>query len=90
MSDAHDPNDDRQGEAVRRLVKRALAPNSLAKDPPDILRGVQRRLRARSRGKFFRDGWSTSQTRQAYVLVALATLLLVALAYFALVPLDIR
>jgi len=90
MSDVRDPNEDRQSEAVRRLVKRALAPNSLAKDTPDILRGVQRRLRARSRGKFFRDGWSTSQARQAYVLVALATLLLVALAYFALAPLDIR
>ena len=90
MSEPSEPNDDRESEAVRELVKRAFAPNELAKDAPDILRGVQRRIRARSRGKFFRDGWSTSQARQAYLFVALVTLLLTALAYYALVPVDIR
>jgi hypothetical protein len=44
----------------------------------------------RSRGKFFADGWSTSQVRQGHLLVALVTLLLAALAYCALVPFDIR
>ena len=85
-----EPGDDRESDAVRELVKRALAPNELVKDTPDILRGVQRRIRARSRGKFFRDGWSTSHGRQAYLLVALVTLLLTALAYYALVPVDIH
>jgi hypothetical protein len=90
MTEPREPNDDRESEAVRELVKRALAADTLAKDPPDILRGVQRRIRVRSRGKFFADGWSTSQARQSYLLVALITLLLAALAYWALVPLDIH
>jgi hypothetical protein len=77
-------------DPVRDLVKRALAADTLGKDPPDILRGVQRRLRIRSRGKFFADGWSTTQARNAYLLVAIATLLLVALAYCALLPVDIH
>jgi hypothetical protein len=88
MIDPDRPND--ETDPVRDLVKRALAEDTLAKDPPDILRGVQRRIRIRSRGKFFADGWSTTQARNAYLLVAIATLLLVGLAYWALLPVDIR
>jgi hypothetical protein len=83
-------DEERDDEAVRKLVRRALSTESIVRDPPDILRGVQRRLRQRSRGKFFADGWSTTQARQAYVLVALLTLLLVALAYYVLSPTDFR
>jgi hypothetical protein len=90
MTEAPDPKEERESEAVRELVKRALAADTIAKDPPDILRGVQRRLRLRSRGKFFGDGWSTSHGRQAYLLVALVTLLLAAVAYYALLPMDVR
>lgn len=90
MSEPSEPKDDRASEAVRDLVKRALATETLAKDAPDILRGVQRRIRTRSRGKFFADGWSTTQARQAYLFVALVTLLLVGLAYYALLPMDIH
>ncbi|MBV9946848.1 MAG: hypothetical protein JOZ69_08380 [Myxococcales bacterium] len=85
-----DADVDRDHEAVRRLVKRAFSGDVVAHETPDILRGVQRRLRRRSRGKFFADGWSTSQARQAYVLVALVTLLLVAMAYYALSPVGFR
>jgi hypothetical protein len=84
------PRDDEQDTAVRDLVKRALSNEEVAKNPPDILRGVQRRLRRRSRGKFFADGWSTMQTRFGYVLVATITVLLVAVAYFALGPIGLR
>jgi hypothetical protein len=99
MSDPPEPSDDREarpasddGEdaAVRALLKRSLATDAIAKDAPDLLGGVQRRIRKRSRGKFFGDGWSTTQTRASYVLVALVTLLLVALAYYALGPMDVR
>jgi hypothetical protein len=79
-----------ESEAVRDLVKRALANDTLASNPPDILRGVQRRIRARSRGKFFADGWSTAHSRPAYVLIALITLLIVGLAYYALLPMDVH
>jgi hypothetical protein len=93
MSEPVEPNDDHESDAVRDLVKRALATDALAKDAPDILRGVQRRIRLRSRGKFFADGWSNTQARQAYLLLALAlaTLIVVGLAYYALLPpMDIR
>jgi hypothetical protein len=79
-----------EGKSVRELVKRSLSEDALAKDAPDLLAGVQRRLRRRSRGKFYADGWSTTQARATYVLMALATLLLVSLAYFALGPLAVR
>jgi len=85
----HD-DDDREGAAVRRLVRRTLGGHAAVGDTPDLLAGVQRRIRRRSRGKFFGDGWSTTQARLGYVLVALLTLLLVALAYFALGPMDMR
>jgi hypothetical protein len=83
----HDPE---ESDPVRDLVKRALSEEAIAADAPDLLRGVQRRIRKRSRGKFFADGWSTAQSRVGYVLVALITLLLVAIAYFALSPMDLR
>jgi len=91
MSDTHESNDDdRDSEAVRELLKRALSTNAHPKDAPDLLPGVQRRIRKRSRGKFFGDGWSTTQARTSYVLVGLLTLLLVALAYYSLGPMDLR
>jgi len=51
-----------------------------------VLRGVQRKLRERSRGKFYGDGWSTSPLRASYGLVALIMLVILAVAYFALSP----
>jgi hypothetical protein len=83
-------DDEREDEAMRGLLKRALATDVVAKDAPDLLHGVQRRIRRRSRGKFFADGWSTGQAKIGYVLVALVTLVLVAVAYFALGPMDVR
>jgi hypothetical protein len=82
--------DEREDSAVRDLLKRALSNEALGHGSPDLLQGVQRRIRRRSRGKFFADGWSTGQARIGYVLVALVTLLLVAMAYFALGPMDVR
>ena len=90
MTDPPKTKDAAENEAVRALVKRALAKGTLTSNPPDILRGVQRRLRARSRGKFFADGWSTAQARQAYLLIALITLLIVGIAYFVLLPMDVH
>ena len=83
-------DDEQDDEEVRALVRRALSPEAYKKDVPDLLGGVQRRIRKRSRGKFFADGWSTGQARMGYVLVALVTLLLVVIAYYALGPMDMR
>jgi hypothetical protein len=82
--------DDKEEAQVRDLLKRALSHESLGQGAPDLLEGVQRRIRRRSRGKFFGDGWSTGQARIGYVLVALVTLVLVLVAYYALGPMDIR
>jgi hypothetical protein len=92
MSEVRDNDPEAQAttNAVRELVKRALSDEALGGHSPDLLQGVQRRIRKRSRGKFFADGWSTTQSRLGYVLVALVTLLLVAVAYFALSPMDVR
>jgi hypothetical protein len=92
MTDAPEKTDDQEdaaSSAVRELVRRSLSGDTLGKDAPDLLPGVQRRIRKRSRGKFFGDGWSTAQTRTSYVLVGVMTLLLVALAYYALGPMDL-
>ena len=89
MTEERDPlDDDPEGQAVRALLKRSLARD--AEDAPNLLPGVQRRLRKRSRGKFFADGWSTANTRTSYALIGLSTLLLVALAYIALSMVEVR
>ncbi len=82
------PDDDASALAVRALLKRSMSRD--VDEAPDLLAGVQRRIRTRSRGKFFGDGWSTTQARVNYALVGLLTLLLVVLAYFVLSPIDVR
>jgi hypothetical protein len=83
MSD--ESEDDKGGEAMRALLKRALAPEE---PPPHTLREVQRKIRERSKGKFYSDGWSTTQARVSYALVAVVMLLIVAIAYFVLGPMG--
>src|SRR4051812_41544724 len=65
--------------ALSALLKRSLAhaEPELAEPAPDesekdrlLLLGVQRKLRKRSKGKFYADGWSTSASRVNYALVA--------------------
>jgi hypothetical protein len=91
MTEPREPSEEESDdEVVRNLLKRTLGTDAVGHDTPDLLRGVQRRIRRRSRGKFFADGWSTGQAKIGYVLVALVTLVLVAVAYFALGPTDVR
>jgi hypothetical protein len=56
---------------------------------PAFLRGVQKRIRTRSRGRFFADGWSTSEPRVSYALVAIVMLLVMGVAYVVLGPAGI-
>lgn len=54
---------------------------------PNLLKGVQRKLRVRSRGKFYGDGWSTAESPKAtYLITAIIMLILIAVLFFALVP----
>ena len=87
MTGEEDPKED---DAMSALLKRSLAAKEPAPPPPkDFLRGVQKRIRTRSRGKFYGDGWSTSSSRVSYMVVAVAMLLVIAIAYFALGPMGV-
>ncbi len=77
-----DEDDDDQA-AVRRLLRRAMAE---PEPPADLLRGVQRKIRQRSRGRFFSDGWSTSRGPvSVYIVTSLVMLLVLTFLYFVLV-----
>ena len=80
--------DSKDDDAMRALLKRSLAKDTPAAAPAGLLRGVQRRIRQRSRGKFYADGWSTASSRIHYALVAGVMLVLIAVAYFALGPMG--
>lgn len=92
MSEPRDDHDETRGgdegsAAMRALLKRSLGGPSGGEPPaPDLLRGVQTKLRRRSRGKFYADGWSTAQSRINYVTVAVVMLVLVAVVWLALGP----
>ncbi len=57
-------------------------------DAPEepVVEAVQRKIRMRSRGRFFSDGWSTEASTVPYVLLALVMLFATALAWFLLGP----
>ena len=83
-----DESGEADAQAMRALLKRSLSRDG--ENAPDLLAGVQRRIRARSRGKFFADGWSTTQARVNYALIGILTLLLDVLAYYMLSPMGMR
>ena len=69
-------------EALRGALR--PPPGSVA---PDLLSGVQKKLRVRSRGKFYGDGWSTSASpRSTYLITSLIMLVLVAIVFLVLMP----
>ena len=87
-----DDDDDEEGMSgldevdVRELLRSALAPPKGAV-APELLQGVQRRIRTRSRGKFYGDGWSTAKSpRSTYLVTSLLMLLLIGFVFFVLVP----
>ncbi len=90
--------------ALSALLKRSLAAptepeaaattaSSAAPEPSEqdrlLLLGVQRKLRQRSKGKFYADGWSTSQSRVNYALVAGVMLVVIVAVYLAMGPMGI-
>ena len=71
---------------MRELLKSALAPPPGAV-APSLLRGVQRKLRRRSRGKFYGDGWSTSHApRSTYLVTSILMLVLIGFVFLVLIP----
>jgi hypothetical protein len=98
MSDSKHDEDEKDIEldakddaAVSALLKRTLGQSAAVKEEPapDLLGGVQRKIRQRSKGKFYGDGWSTAQTKVNYALVALVMLVLAGIIYFVLGPMGL-
>jgi hypothetical protein len=87
MSDEMSEEDEKEDAKMRDLLRRSLAPATPSPEKP-VLREVQRKIRLRSKGKFFGDGWSTAASKVNYALVAVVMLLIVAIAYFALGPMG--
>jgi hypothetical protein len=84
--------------ALSALLKRSLtqvepelaAPASDESEKDRLLLvGVQRKLRKRSKGKFYADGWSTSASRVNYALVAGVMLVVIVAVYLALGPMGV-
>jgi hypothetical protein len=67
-------------EGIRDLLRGALGRSE--PEIPDVLRGVQRKIRQRSGGKFYADGWSTA--RQPPISTYLITSLVMLAILFAI------
>ena len=87
MTEKEDPKagtDEAVQESVRSILRRA----KIRRSPEvDLLPGVQRRIRERSRGRFYADGWSRrGSPTSTYVVTSLLMLVILTLVYFVLVP----
>jgi len=99
MTDSQNPNRERnsspdseidaaEAARLRKLLLGALDPTE--EQAPDVLRGVQRKLRERSGGKFYADGWTTTRFApiSTYLVTSLMMLTFMAFIYFVLHPLS--
>jgi len=90
MSDSgHDlesPDPGEPDESLRSMLRGALRQEEPA---PDMLAGVQKKIRERSRGKFYADGWSTAKHPpfNTYLITSLLMLVILGLSYALLSPL---
>ena len=87
MTDKEDPKSGAE-EAVEERVRSILRRAKIRRTPEvDLLPGVQRRIRERSRGRFYADGWSRrGSATSTYVVTSLLMLFILVLVYFVLVP----
>jgi hypothetical protein len=81
--------EEKEDPALSALLKRSVGAAEPPADDKKLLMGVQRKLRKRSKGKFYGDGWSTSQSRLNYALVAVVMLVTIVAVYLALGPTGI-
>jgi hypothetical protein len=74
-----------EGELLSALKGGATEPNT-----PDVLAGFQKKLRERSGGKFYEDGWSTSRHApiNTYLITSLMMLAVLGVIYALLAPLS--
>ena len=81
--------EDKDDPALSALLKRSLGAAEPNADDKKLLVSVQSKLRKRSKGKFYGDGWSTSQSRINYALIAMVMLLTIVVVYLVLGPTGI-
>jgi len=87
MTDEKRPSTGERGRVDEQRI-RSILKNAKNRTPsPDLLSGVQRRIRERSRGRFYADGWSRSRApTSTYVVTSLLMLVILLIVYFVLVP----
>jgi hypothetical protein len=82
-----------ESPALAALLKRSLSTDEdegqAAAKERELVTNVQRKLRHRSKGKFYADGWSTTQSRLNYALVAAIMFITIVAVYFALGPMGV-
>ena len=85
--------EEEENPALSALLKRSLKAGEeevpAAAEEKKLLENVQRKIRLRSKGKFYNDGWSTTQSRFNYILIAGIMLATVIAVYLALGPTGI-
>ena len=84
MSEAED------NEELAADLRSALKGGAEDVAPPDVLAGFQKKLRERSGGKFYEDGWSTSRHPpiNTYLITSLMMLAILGVIYALLAPLS--
>ncbi len=82
-----DSSDIEEDEGLRSMVRGALR---VSDEPPDVLAGFQKKVRERSDGKFYADGWSTAKHPpiNTYLVTLLMMLLALGVIYALLSPLS--
>jgi hypothetical protein len=88
MSEAEDraPETEELAPSLRSALKGAVTEQA----PPDVLAGFQKKVRERSGGKFYEDGWSTSRHPpiNTYLITSLMMLAVLGVIYALLAPLS--
>ena len=76
-------------DVLRNVLRGALADEG--GPTPDVLAGFQRKVRERSGGKFYADGWSTAKhdPTNTYLVTSVLMLVAVGLIYALLRPLSV-
>jgi len=76
-----------EDERLRSALRGALRVSGTA---PDVLAGFQKKVRERSEGKFYADGWSTARYPpiNTYLVTSLMMLLALGVIYALLAPIS--
>jgi len=82
----HEPEPELDEVDIKDLLRAAME-DPPASQQPALLDGVQRKLRKRSRGRFYGDGWSiTPEPRGTYLVTSVIMLIVIGIVFLVLVP----